>query len=74
MYGGYNQIGRTGLLRIPAAVNQAITAIRPINGILDSDYLICNLNYRIDYWKHVASSSRKDPNITSKDIRDFPIA
>jgi len=29
MYGGLRQIGRTGLLRLPAAVNQAITAIRP---------------------------------------------
>jgi hypothetical protein len=29
MYGGFNQIGRTGLLRVPAAVNQAITAIQP---------------------------------------------
>ncbi|MGB7512084.1 MAG: restriction endonuclease subunit S [Pelodictyon phaeoclathratiforme] len=74
MYGGYNQIGRTGLLRLPAAVNQAITAIHPTKGKLLSDYLIRNLNYRIDYWKRVASSSRKDPNITSKDVRDFPVA
>ncbi len=74
MYGGFNQIGRTGLLRKPAAVNQAITAIRPKKGVLASEYLIRNLNYRVDYWKHVASSSRRDPNITSKDIRDFPIA
>ncbi len=74
MYGGFNQIGRTGLLRIPAAVNQAITAILPKKGVLVSEYLICNLNHRADYWKRVASSSRKDPNITSRDIRDFPIA
>ena len=74
MYGGFNQIGRTGLLRIPAAVNQAITAIRPTKGVLVSDYLIRNLNFRVGYWKHVASSSRKDPNITSNDIRNFPIA
>lgn len=74
MYGGFNQIGRTGLLRRPAAVNQALTAIRPKNGVLVSEYLIRNLNYRVDYWKRVANSSRKDPNITSRDIRDFPIA
>ena len=74
MYGGFNQIGRTGLLRLPAAVNQAITAIHPFKGVLLSDYLIRNINYRIEYWKRVASSSRKDPNITSKDIRDFPVA
>ena len=48
MYGGFNQIGRTGLLRLPAAVNQAITAIHPTKGKLLSDYLIRNLNYRID--------------------------
>jgi len=74
MYGGFQQIGRTGLLRIPAAVNQAITAIQPKNDALVSEYLLGTLNYRVDYWKRVASSSRKDPNITGRDIRNFPIA
>ena len=74
MYGGFNQIGRTGILRVPSAVNQAITAIQPKDNVLIPDYLICVLNYRIDYWKRVAGSSRKDPNITSKDIRGYPIA
>lgn len=74
MYGGFNQIGRTGLLRIPAAVNQAITAIQPNTKILDSVYLINTLNFRVAYWKNVASSSRKDPNITGQDIRDFSIS
>lgn len=74
MYGGFNQIGRTGILCRPAAVNQAITAIRTNPAKLVPGYLIRNLNYRVDYWKSVASSSRKDPNITSKDIKAFPIA
>jgi type I restriction enzyme, S subunit len=74
MYGGFNQIGRTGLLQIPAAVNQAITAIRPQVDKLQPAYLLATLNFKVDYWKIVASSSRKDPNITSKDIRDFSIA
>lgn len=74
MYGGFNQIGRTGLLRIPATVNQALTAIRPYPSRLCPEYLLRVLNLRVDYWKSVASSSRKDPNITSKDIRDFPFA
>jgi type I restriction enzyme S subunit len=73
MYGGFNQIGRTGLLRISAAVNQAITAIRPKAALLAPKYLILSLNYRVSHWRNVASSSRKDPNITSKDIRDFVI-
>lgn len=74
MYGGYNQIGRTGLLRIPAAVNQAITAIQPNYKDLYPEYLLATLNFFVDYWKTVASSSRKDPNITSHDIRAFPLA
>jgi restriction endonuclease S subunit len=74
MYGGLNQIGRTGLLRIPAAVNQALTAIRPRDGKVHTDYLLRVLNYRVEHWRSVASSSRKDPNITSKDIREFAVA
>ncbi|MBR8655302.1 restriction endonuclease subunit S [Achromobacter sp. Marseille-Q0513] len=74
MYGGLNQIGRTGRLSLPAAVNQALTAIRPRNGSVDSRYLLRVLNHRADHWRSVASSSRKDPNITSKDVRDFVLA
>ena len=43
MYGGFNQIGRTGLLRSPATVNQAITAIQPKAGSLVSEYLLKRL-------------------------------
>jgi len=74
MYGGFNQIGRTGLLRIQAAVNQAITAVQPSATKLHSEFLLAVLNFKVDYWKTVASSSRKDPNITSQDVRAFPIA
>lgn len=74
MYGGFQQIGRTGLLRVPAAVNQAITAIQPNAERLDPEYLLATLNYRVDYWRSVASSSRKDPNITGNDVRAFPVA
>jgi len=74
MYGGFQQIGRTALLRVPATVNQAITSIQSKPNKLISEYLLANFNYRIEYWKSVASSSRKDPNITSNDIRNFPVA
>ena len=73
MYGGFNQIGRTGLLEIPATVNQAITAIQPGMDHLAPAFLLANLNYHVGYWRRVASSSRKDPNITSRDIRAFKI-
>ncbi|NTW84473.1 MAG: restriction endonuclease subunit S [Chlorobiaceae bacterium] len=74
MYGGFNQIGRTGILRVSAAVNQAITAIHAPQNKVIAEFLLAILNFKVSYWKTVASSSRKDPNITSKDIRDFPIA
>ena len=74
MYGGYNQIGRTGLLTTAATINQALTAIRPDPKRLHSGYLLRVLNHRVAYWKAVASSSRKDPNITGKDVATFPLA
>ncbi|ERJ39036.1 Type I restriction-modification system, specificity subunit S [Burkholderia sp. AU4i] len=74
MYGGFAQIGRTGLLPFPATINQALTAICPNRRKLDSKYLLYFLNYHVDYWKAVASSSRKDPNITGNDVRNFLIA
>jgi len=71
MYGGFNQIGRTGLLKVPATVNQAITAIQPKENLLSSEFLLNYLNFKVEYWKRVAGSSRKDPNITANDIRAF---
>lgn len=74
MYGGFNQIGRTGMLTEKATINQALTAIRPDPSRLSSKFLLNYLNFRVEYWKSVASSSRKDPNITGRDVREFPIA
>ncbi|MEV4903442.1 restriction endonuclease subunit S [Streptomyces albidoflavus] len=73
MYGGYQQIGRTGLLSAPASVNQAITAVTVDQRSLIPAYLLHTLNYHVGYWRSVASSSRKDPNITGSDVKDFPI-
>lgn len=73
MYGGLRQIGRTGLLRLPAAVNQAITAIRPNPAVVCPEFLLFYLNHRVGHWQSVASSSRKDPNITGADVRAFKL-
>ena len=73
MYGGFNQIGRTGLLLSPATINQALSAVIPNDKFIVSHYALHYLNFNVDYWKNVASSSRKDPNITSNDIKSFPI-
>lgn len=73
MYGGYRQIGRTGLLEAPAAVNQAISVIQVDPELVDSKYLLHYLNYRVGGWKRFAASSRKDPNITRQDVEEFPV-
>ena len=72
MYGGFNQIGRTGLLVDEAACNQALSAIYP-NEKIESYFLLTFLNHKVDEWKNFAASSRKDPNITKSDVLAFPL-
>lgn len=72
MYGGFNQIGRTGILGIEATINQALSAITVDKSEIDTTYLLNWLNAKVGLWKNLAGSSRKDPNITSKDVGDFP--
>jgi type I restriction enzyme, S subunit len=72
MYGGFNQIGRTGILGIEATINQALSAIIVDKSETDPVFLLNWLNAKVDVWKNFAGSSRKDPNITSKDVSDFP--
>jgi len=71
MYGGFNQIGRTGMLIDDAACNQALSAIKPNKKRSDPYFLLSYLNFKVDAWKLFAASSRKDPNITKKDVSDF---
>jgi type I restriction enzyme, S subunit len=72
MYGGFNQIGRTGILGIEATINQALSAITIDKNEVDPIYLLNWLNAKVGHWKNLAGSSRKDPNINSKDVGDFP--
>ncbi len=72
MYGGFNQIGRTGLLVSDATCNQALSAIYP-NDKVEPYYLLTYLNFKVDSWKDLAASSRKDPNITKSDVLSFPL-
>lgn len=70
MYGGFNQIGRTGVLEIEATHNQAMTALLPtpkVNPYFLNTILIASK----DHWKMVANSTRKDPNITKTDVLAF---
>jgi type I restriction enzyme S subunit len=73
MYGGFNQIGRTGCLSIPAATNQAISVLVLNQKAASPEFVLVWLNAKVSYWKRLASSSRKDPNITGSDVGNFPI-
>ena len=73
MYGGFNQIGRTGLLAYPATINQALAALMPINEIYPN-FLLNFLNFKKESWRNVEASSRKDPNITKNDVEKFIIS
>lgn len=72
MYGGWNQIGRTGILAEDSSCNQAMSALLPAQEI-SPEFLNLQLVIRRAYWRGVAASSRKDPNITKSDIVNMPI-
>ena len=74
MYGGFNQIGRSGCLSIPAATNQAISVLLLDQKAAFPTYVLAWLNAKVEDWKKIASSSRKDPNITGSDVARFPIS
>jgi type I restriction enzyme S subunit len=73
MYGGFNQIGRTGCLSVAAATNQAISVLQFHHQNALPAYVLAWLNSKVEDWKRIASSSRKDPNITGADVAKFPI-
>lgn len=70
MYGGYKQIGRTGVLGCDAAVNQAISVLPPSKKF-SPIFVQCALNVNVGMWRRFAGSSRKDPNITREDVCSF---
>ncbi|MGW1847236.1 restriction endonuclease subunit S [Streptomyces sp. NPDC001966] len=72
MYGGWEQIGRTAILRVPAAVNQAVSVLESRPG-LNPEYLLLALQHGRHRWSRFAASTRKDPNITKSDVLDFRI-
>ncbi len=73
MYGGFNQIGRTGILEVEATTNQALSVLKANTKIVSPKYILFWLNHNIHLWRKYAVSSRKDPNITGSDVSSFPI-
>ncbi len=71
MYGGFGQIGRTARLGIDAATNQAVSAVLDLREDVSSEFLHEALKAGRPKWRKVAASSRKDPNITKRDVESF---
>jgi len=59
MYGGFKQIGRTGVLAEESAVNQAISAIELDRAQADPMFVLHWLNGHVGLWRSYAASSRK---------------
>jgi len=74
MYGGWEQIGRTAILKSQATTNQAITSILCKGEVINPEFLLIALQFLRPRWRKVAASTRKDPNITSNDVRQFEVA
>ncbi|MEO3797742.1 restriction endonuclease subunit S [Nonomuraea sp. B10E15] len=72
MYGGWEQIGRTALLGVSATTNQAICALEA-SGELLPEFLLRALQQKRRQWRKIAASTRKDPNITKRDVHTFQV-
>lgn len=73
MYGGWEQIGRTALLAVPAATNQAISSLIFRSSNTVPEFLLRALQHGRPRWHGVAASTRKDPNITKADVLAFEV-
>lgn len=73
MYGGWEQIGRTAMLGVPAATNQAISTVTISDPEVLPEYVLRALQHGRPRWKRVAASTRKDPNITKADVEEFEL-
>jgi type I restriction enzyme S subunit len=72
MYGGWEQIGRTGILGITAATNQAVCGLTPLaSSAVEPEFILRILQHLRPKWKGIAASTRKDPNISKADVADF---
>ncbi len=74
MYGGGGTIGKSGLLGIRAATNQAVCSILPNPEEFDSSFLHYALIHIRPKWMRYSSGNRKDPNISKGVVAAMQIA
>lgn len=73
MYGGAGTIGKSGVLGIEACTNQAVCALQPCPGILDSWFLHEWICYIRPEWMRLAGGNRKDPNINKAIVENMTL-
>lgn len=71
MYGGAGTVGKSGLLGITAATNQAVCCIEPDPKLIDPWFLLNFMIYYRATWMKFAIGTRKDPNIGKGIIADL---
>lgn len=74
MYGGWIQIGRTSILKVESGINQAICSLSSPRYDINPYYTLYYLQQNRLRWRKNAISTRKDPNITKKDVESFYIS
>lgn len=71
MYGGWEQIGRTAILKVEAGVNQAVCSLFSPRYEINAYLMLAYLQKNRLRWRKNAISTRKDPNISKADIENF---
>lgn len=73
MYGGAGTIGKSGILEVECATNQAICSIVSNKKVLNPDYLHYVIIAVRKYWMKYTVGTRKDPNINQQIIAQMRI-
>lgn len=71
MYGGSGTIGKSGVLGIEAATNQAIASILPNPARFDAEFLHYQFMHLRKDWMQFSQGNRKDPNINKGVVEDM---
>ena len=72
MFGQGVTRGRVALLNVPAAFNQACSAILPINANFDNSFLFCYLSFRYEQIRNMGQTGTQS-NLNASIIKSIPI-